>query len=235
MQEKANSPEKEYVMEVAANLFGSKGYSGTSMRDVAAALDVSISTTYYYFKNKEDLLFQIAEKHGRDMLSVLNKTIELYKDPLERLHRMIFNHVCFLQQRRGEIKVYAEEQVNLSGEDQKAIRDQQRMIYQTYVGQLEGLKELGLLRIDQPRTAAFALFGMVNWTYRWFKQGGEDQIRDVANILVDLFLGGLLNDKGRRRIAKIPAAPMVELAPATPDVEDREKKRPGKPSRRKIS
>ncbi|MBW1999042.1 MAG: helix-turn-helix transcriptional regulator [Deltaproteobacteria bacterium] len=61
MRKRKGFLEKEEITEVSARLFAEKSYAGTSMRDIAKGLNVSIASVYYYFKNKEDILFNIIE------------------------------------------------------------------------------------------------------------------------------------------------------------------------------
>src|SRR5215471_9955509 len=49
---------REAVIRAAAHAFNRKGYHNTSLDDIAAALDVTKPTVYYYVSNKEELLFQ---------------------------------------------------------------------------------------------------------------------------------------------------------------------------------
>lgn len=47
---------KEAIIQAAITLFNSNGYSGTSIRDIAAFADVNSATVAYYFENKQGLL-----------------------------------------------------------------------------------------------------------------------------------------------------------------------------------
>jgi len=49
---------REAVIRAAAHAFNRKGYHNTSLDDIAAALDVTKPTVYYYVTNKEQLLFE---------------------------------------------------------------------------------------------------------------------------------------------------------------------------------
>ena len=187
------SLEKETIMNVAATLFGEKGYAATSVRDIARDLDVSIATIYYYFRNKEGLLFTIIDSIGNDLYGLLKKSIEEFSDPLERLRHMLLGHICLAHQKKNEVKVYVEEQVNLSKKYRSIIYKQHRNIYDTYINQLEELKKLKLVRFEQLPVAAFAMFGMANWCYRWFKEDGGIPIEEAAQILADIFFHGILN------------------------------------------
>jgi AcrR family transcriptional regulator len=185
--------EREKIIDVAANLFGEKSYAGTSMRDISHALDMSIATTYYYFKNKEDLLFNIIESCGDDLLLNINKAIEESADPLERFRNMLVHHICLTHEKKNKVKVYVEEQNHLSKRLKNTIYKQHRKIYDIYINQLKELQRLKLIHVDSLPIAAFAIFGMVNWCYRWYREDGTVAIEDVAKTLIDLFFYGVLN------------------------------------------
>jgi len=185
--------EKEKIIEVAANLFGEKSYAGTSVRDISNALDVSIATIYYYFKNKEDLLFNIIESSGKDLLLNINKAIEEHSNPEERLRNMLIRHVCLTKEKKNKVKVYVEEQHHLSKRFKNIIYKQHRKIYDAYIDQLKELQKLKLIHADSLPIVAFAIFGMVNWCYRWYREDGTVAIEDVAKRLIDLFFYGVLN------------------------------------------
>lgn len=191
--QKNPSLEREKILEVAAGLFSEKSYAGTSVRDIAHALDVSIATIYYYFKNKEDLLFNIIESCENDLLVNIHREIEGSVDPLGRLRNMLARHVCLTQEKKNMLKVYVEEQNHLSKGFKKIIYKQHRKIYETYMDQLKELQRLGLIHADSLPIAAFAIFGMVNWCYRWYREDGAVPIQEVAERLINLFFHGVSN------------------------------------------
>jgi len=184
--------DEERIMDVATTLFGERGYAATSVRDIARVLDISIATIYYYFKNKEDLLFSIIKSSGNDLLLLLHESMEQFSDPVERLRHMIAGQVCMAYQKKNWVKVYVEEQGNLSKKYKDVIYKQHREIYDTYIKQLQELKKLKLVRVEQLPIAAFAVFGMVNWCYRWFKEDRGVPLEEVAQILVDISFHGIL-------------------------------------------
>ena len=60
---------REAVIHAAARAFNEHGYHNTSLDDIAAALEVTKPTIYYYFPDKEELFAQmglrrLAEMHG---------------------------------------------------------------------------------------------------------------------------------------------------------------------------
>jgi len=187
--------EKEKIIEVAADLFGEKGYAATSIRDISQALKVSIATLYYYFKNKEDLLFTIIESIGDDLLVRLKEARDKYEDPMEALREMLSRHIALTEKKKNMVKVYVVEQHNLSKRFKKIIYKQHREIYDVYIEQLRRLRDQGFISSEPLSVTAFAIFGMVNWCYRWFKQGGRLSINDVTQRLIDMIFYGIIDQK----------------------------------------
>ena len=78
------------IMETAEELFAEKGFSGTSVRDIADAADVNVAMISYYFGSKEKLLEALIEDRGEYTLGILE---ELNKDqtltPWDKVDRFI--------------------------------------------------------------------------------------------------------------------------------------------------
>ena len=187
-----NRLEREKIIEVAAELFGEKGYSATSIRDISQALKVSIATLYYYFKNKEDLLFTIIDSIGNDLLGMLKQAQDEFDDPKERLREMLSRHIALTEKKKNRVKVYVVEQHNLSKKFKKIIYKQHREIYDVYVNQLRELQRLGIISSESLSVTAFAMFGMINWCYRWYRDNGGLTIEAVAQRLIDLLFHGIM-------------------------------------------
>lgn len=184
--------DKERIIEAAVKLFGEQGYAATSIRDIAGLLDISIATLYYYYTNKEEMLYTIIEEIGEDLRGVVTQAREEAADPLEGLRRMLSAHIHLTEKKGGRVKIYVEEQHVLSREYMKAIYKQHREIYNIYMEQLRLVKKMDVLAIDSPQIIAFAMFGMVNWCYRWFHRRGALTIEQVTEGLIQMIFNGIL-------------------------------------------
>jgi AcrR family transcriptional regulator len=72
------------ILEVATRLFLEKGYEGTSIRNIADAIEYSPATIYLYFKDKNDIFWQI-QCQAFDLLNERLKESLLLSNPFERL------------------------------------------------------------------------------------------------------------------------------------------------------
>lgn len=63
MQKETDNDTKAKILEVATNLFAQKGFSGTSVRDIAQTAGVNLAAINYHFSNKRNLLQSVID-HG---------------------------------------------------------------------------------------------------------------------------------------------------------------------------
>lgn len=188
--------EKEKIIEVTADLFGEKGFAETTMRDITSALNVSVAAVYYYFKNKDELLYTIIDSIGNKLLRAIEKAREESDEPLQQLYNMLFSHITLTKENKNKVKVYVEEQHNLSTKFRNNIYKQHRKIYDTYLEQLRELQKSKIISCEPLSIAAFAIFGMLNWCYRWYRDDGPLTIEEVAQRLLDILFYGLINKGG---------------------------------------
>lgn len=81
---------KTEILDVASDLFGSKGYDGTSMNDIIEKIGIAKGTLYYHFKSKEDILDAIIERICRQMMFSAREVVaDKQKTVLERLTKTI--------------------------------------------------------------------------------------------------------------------------------------------------
>lgn len=93
-KEKQKAELKHLILEASVKLFSEHGYDGFSMRKIADMIEYSPTTVYLYFKDKNEILFELHEigfrkfeESSRDLLTI--------KNPLLRLHKMGENYIKF--------------------------------------------------------------------------------------------------------------------------------------------
>ncbi len=96
---KKQTVDREKIIEVAVDLFYEKGYAATSIRDISRVMKISIATLYYYFRDKEDLLFTIVEDMGNQLLVDLSAVKDRADDPLDGLRKMMTRHILLTGKR----------------------------------------------------------------------------------------------------------------------------------------
>ncbi len=183
---------RQEILRAAARLFQQQGYDATSMNDVAAALRLSKGGLYHHFQSKDEILFNLMS-HAMDLTEerVIGPAKQI-PDPEERLRTVIRRHIAVvLSERDREITVMLHENHPLSPALRKKINSRKK----DYVHFLENLiAEVQRARASKgtvtPRAAAFALLGMINWIYQWYRPNGSLQEESLARQYTDIFFQG---------------------------------------------
>jgi TetR/AcrR family transcriptional regulator, cholesterol catabolism regulator len=195
---------RQEILRTAARLFQQRGYDATSMNDVAAALKLSKGGLYHHFQSKDEILFEI-------MNHAMEITQERVVDPVrgiaapeERLRALIRLHIeVVLSPRDREITVMLHENHPLPPALRKRINSRKKdyihflenLIAEVQRKVQEEVQEKGRSQTKikvSPRAAAFALLGMINWIYQWYKPEGELQAQNLIPQFTDLIFGGIL-------------------------------------------
>ena len=187
------------ICRIAARVFYEKGFDGASMQDIADAVGLTKAGLYHHVGSKDRLLFEIMN-YGMDILqeTVLNR-IESITDPREKLRQVIVGHIDLIVRARDmEITVILHENRSVKGELREKINVRKRQ----YIRFLAGLIEQVQRQSEGPplvsaRLAAFALLGMVNWLYQWYRPGGSVEQEELSGKYADFFFRGLLGSDGR--------------------------------------
>jgi AcrR family transcriptional regulator len=177
------------ILSVGAKIIADEGFERATIRKVASAVGVSVSSLYYYFPNKEDLLFQIQYHTFLTMLESLKGKLSEVDDPEERIRILIRNHLSHYLNHMPELKVCSHELWTLKGENYRKVEALRREHFKTA---LQIVKALQPLRPGMdPRLATLYLFGMLNWVYTWYDPGGGEGERRLSNQMTNLFLNGV--------------------------------------------
>lgn len=191
---------RELLIEEATKLFYERGCGNASIRDIVSAAGVTNTAVYNHFKNKDHLIFVVIDKIGTDFLKVIEEAQAKHDHPLDRLKEMIYQHIRIGRERNMEFKIYLEEEYHLKPEYRKIILDQHRIIYDAYMSNLVELEKMGLLRPINKVIANFNIIAAINWSYRWLKTGGGLSIEEIADGLIDIVIGGILEPEAYTKL-----------------------------------
>ena len=187
-----NNDKREALTSIAIDLFAKKGYSATTMRDIAKTAKVNVALIYYYFKDKEEILYHIIERSTNNLIIVLREIQLRESDPFECLKKMIVRQVLYSSESWKETKLITIEGDHLHGRRKSDCLKLQREVYDIYMEQLERMKEADCLADIDLVIINFTIFGMISWFYRWYKEGRTLTEKDVTKEMVRILEFGIL-------------------------------------------
>jgi AcrR family transcriptional regulator len=157
----------ERLLTAAAGVFARKGYHATTMRDLAGASGMSLAGMYHYVTGKEEILHLIQRGCFERVLDGARRAVAGAPDADGKVRAFVRHHVAFFAAHMSEMKVLSHEADSLTGHRDAEIRALKRR----YVDLLA--ESLGAAGAADPRVATYALFGMMNWIYTWYRPGGR--------------------------------------------------------------
>ena len=199
---------REAVIRAAAHAFNRKGYHNTSLDDIAAALDVTKPTVYYYVSNKEQLLFECFVAGVEQIRAAFRETKQQKVSGRERLAALLRHYGEAVASDFGWCMVRAEEQdlsPTMSGHI-KALKSEIDQDIRRLIR--DGIQD-GSIHPCDPKMTAFALAGALNWIAHWYRENQSMTGAQIADAFVTIFENGL---RPRAQAAQSPALPVAGRA-----------------------
>ena len=159
--------QKGRMLRAAARCFNEKGYSGTSLKDVARILGLTDAALYYYVRNKEELVYLCYLRAGDVGREALDRAIAEGRDGLDTVRLYLRYHLEVMTGDRGPIAIMSEIP-SLETEHREEILE----ISRTHSARFEAVLERGIadgsIAPCDVRMTGNAIMGALNWVPKWF-------------------------------------------------------------------
>lgn len=184
---------KQKIIQESILLFDQKGFSNTSIQDIADVLNVTKGTFYYYFSSKEQLLMDIHLDYIEDLLKRQEEIVQQEGSYREKLQDMVHLLLADIEIHGPAGKVFFREMRHLGEEHASIIREKRDVFRKTIGSTLQSGIENGEFRKGlQANILSFAILGITNWSYQWYQPAGNIAPKELTNIYVDMVLNGIL-------------------------------------------
>jgi TetR/AcrR family transcriptional regulator, cholesterol catabolism regulator len=180
MREEISAYKRERILEEAVKLFYERGFSGTTLDDIAGKLGVTKPFIYTHFRSKVELLEAICRPTIEKSLAAIADAAEQRGSASERLFNGVVNFTKVVLQRQANIAVYFREEKSLSEAGLGDINAMRKAFDRVLSDLLDEGVNAGEFHIADVRVAALAIGGMVSWAYTWYQPGGRLSIDDVG-------------------------------------------------------
>jgi TetR/AcrR family transcriptional regulator, cholesterol catabolism regulator len=184
------------IDEAASELFHANGYAGTSVRDIAKALDIQGASLYAHVASKEDVLFSIVDRAATDFERAADsaEADTPAADPVERLAALVEAHVDVVTSDPERASVFVTEWRYLSPDRRAAIADRRDAYERRFRAAIDDGMAVGAFRQTDPAIAATFILTALNGIATWYRPDGRLSADRVADHYVDLALRALTED-----------------------------------------
>lgn len=187
----AKQQKKERIIKDAAVLFKQKGYSATSMRELAEKVGMEAASLYNHIRSKEEILEEICFKIANQYVLHISQIEDRNVGVIQKLKDLISLHVNMIIQEPNEVSVANNDWKNLS-DTKKELYKQIRKGYEKRIAAIlnEGM-HCGELKKMNVSVALFTLLSSLRWIELWYKPEREvtpaQLEKDMMTILIEGF------------------------------------------------
>ncbi len=205
------SVNQQDILQAAARVLQRSGYEATTMKDIAAEVNLTAASLYHHFDNKDTLLLAVLEAGIEQILAEIEPIARSERTSSDKLRRMIAAHIIGLTENTAvgaamvfEIKSLvsgrpAPDNGRASGAAQiiarraafVARRDQFEALFRHVVR--EGMERGEFRPVDVPIFVK-TLLGAQNWVGVWYRPEGRLNGQEIADMLADTFLRSLARE-----------------------------------------
>ena len=178
---------RDTILAAAARLYAKKGFTGTSVSDLAAACNTSKSLIYHYFPSKDETLYAVMESHLDALVDAADEAMQV-GNAEQRLRALTLAFMQLYSGAQDSHKVLLNELDNLPSAQRSEVVAKQRRIIAVVESLIHEIRP-DLNPMTLPLTMLF--FGMINWTHTWFRPSGRTNAHQLADLAVEVMLNGL--------------------------------------------
>ena len=195
------SARRAEIVAIAGELFATRGYANTTVREIADAAGILSGSLYHHFDSKESMI----EALLRDFLARIEGEYVAVAtrgtDPVTTLRALV--HVAFgaLATDHAAVAVMLNEYNVLVPYPRFAfLRDAVEATERLWVDVLDAGMRAGDLRDDVPADAVYRFLRDAIWvSVRWYRPDGPQRPDDIADEYLTVLLGGLATPRSTRR------------------------------------
>lgn len=187
---------KSQIIKAATLLFSKNGYDNTSIRELAKAVNLSVAGLYYFFQNKEEILFDILNHLLTKLLKSVRSTASDYVDAQTNITLIIEGIVKEVVDNKMEIVLLLKESRRLKPEQLVVIRNKERAVINLIKGEISRLDDENRLKNINLTSATFTLLAIINFTRYWFNPNGPLSTSEFVKETTEILFNGVLERDG---------------------------------------
>lgn len=171
------------IVDAARRLFYEKGYERTTLDDIAERLQVTKPFIYSYYKNKNELLHEIAQQCINECLEAQSRILAGKASTADKLARIVEEVAQIVIQNQANTIIYLREEMNLDWHVAQKIREQRNEFDHRNMKLLREGARSGALNVVDERVTARCIGGILVWCALWYRDLGVLSPTAIARLV----------------------------------------------------
>lgn len=170
---------KEQIQLSAIKIVNKYGFEQATMEQIAAELDMTKGALYYYFKNKEDLLFQCHYFVLSNALEELQAIADSDLDAEQQILALTAAHVKYVIEERDFFNLMIEPNKAFTDKHLQPVLNLRKRYAAIFDEVIEKGIQNGIFRVENSFIARMAMLGAMNWIQQWYREEGSLQREQI--------------------------------------------------------
>jgi AcrR family transcriptional regulator len=184
------------LVAAAATVFREKGYAAATLNDIAGMVGADRASLYYYVGGKEELFREAVRGVVESNLGEVDRIMSSDAGPDRKLRLIVNTLISSYEQHYPHMYVYIQEEMRRVGDEDSAWAKEMTQLTREFErSTIRLIKECiaaGIFRDDiRADLAINALYGMLNWTHRWFKPSPNLSAVEMSDAFWAIFVEGM--------------------------------------------
>ncbi len=188
MRDEIIAYKRERILQEAVALFYARGFTGTTLDDIAAELGVTKPFIYTHFRSKNDLLAAVCQPTIELSVTAIQDAVDSTGTPTEKLRQAVAAFTRIVLERQANIAIFFREEKSLAPEALAEIIQAQKQFDRLLSKLLSDGIAAGEFEIPDVSLAALAIGGMISWSYTWHRPDGRLSLDQLCHRMADFAL-----------------------------------------------
>ncbi|MEX0723191.1 MAG: TetR/AcrR family transcriptional regulator [Gracilimonas sp.] len=156
------NPLRDQILDISRHMLFEDGYQSLSMRKIAKKADVSATSIYLYFENKDHLLHTLIEESVEDLSRFIESNALPVTDNIERFKKIIQSYVDFGLQHPEKYEIIYKVRPEAMARYPKEKFRKTRRAYELLVKTIEESVSAGVMDVEKPVVAAYSIWAQLH-------------------------------------------------------------------------
>ena len=195
----AGASRREELLRIAADLFATKGFRNTTVRDIADAAGILSGSLYHHFDSKESMVDELMRTFQAELFAAYDEILASTDDARSKLERAVRLSFETIERRGAEVAIFQNEAATLGQLERFGyLAERNRQSRDVWVSLLTEGVESGALRSALDITLTYRFVRDTVWVaVRWYRPGGPHTATEVADQYLTILLDGIATSGGR--------------------------------------
>jgi AcrR family transcriptional regulator len=181
------------LLRIAGHLFAERGFTKTTVRDIADAAGILSGSLYHHFDSKESMVDELLSTFQSQLFATYDEILTGDGDARSKIDAIVRASFDAIDQHHDEVAIFQNDAAHLQQQERFAyLGEHNRRFREMWVDLLgEGVRS-GTLRADLDTELVYRFIRDTVWVaVRWYRPGGALTAQDVADQYLTILLDGI--------------------------------------------